>query len=273
MAQDPYIKILIVDNSFTKPAAFLGLCVYDPKTLKERVRNETKRMSYGKETLDEKLAYLIEQCQDKVVIYLGSSDHQAIFNVHNTEAEIAARFINHRDEILEQGYRTRPLYEFFKTHLREYVIKEYYTNTILPLVSKEMLEYCDRSGGVSNIRWGYGYIGSFKKKLLSEYVDKELYWIRFVYNREAEKLIADNIGDTRKMAKTKDLKVFYPNHYAKARSQYDIKEVEFIDIFTTDSTTGDFLMLTADKKVLGFSADLTPLVKNLQELDLITAWE
>lgn len=274
-------NIFIFNEDLQTPNHFLWNASFNYDGLKDSLKQAYRRAvgsSGNRERFDSFMNELAVQMNDKMAVIARFNALRLPISpyVEHIQKSIGQR--NLRSEILsDKAVIVVPLYIFMRHLLRTLFIHRYFADCIAPQISETYRVAFEGRYGKnhqSNPKYGYGYLYGFKKRILGEYSDSPLFWIRLNQNDKSLKLIDESFGSKAVRSQNKKLKVFQPaSEFNVATASRYYSEARFIDIFTPDEETTLLIKLTADPEDLAFAEELTPLVQELKEIDLLHALE
>lgn len=279
MKLEKYAELMIFNSTLTAPATYHQRTYLNYDEFQNMFKQKYKFLiKFHRGNISEVLHDLIKETEDKMIAILNFSSRMPKVDRIDVIQEYCEQN-NIQKELMTNQTPVMSLFEFIKHQLRRMYIRYYFESKILPGISAEFKNNCDRLLGVqsqNHVQYSFGYLASVKKNILIDYKNDELNWIRMANTQTSKDKIDEVFGTKAARMQNNKLKVFLPSAYYKNNKYdpyYNKPPLEYIDIFTTDGTAAPYLQLTCDPIDLAFAENLTPLIKELQELEILDTTE
>ena len=213
---------------------------------------------------------------------ISTADQNATAKIKSGKLEITfddlKRSFGDSDEISYANFiKKTPVLEFrkcpvtpLKYHvnksLRKFAIKTWYKTLVYKKLDQANVSTFDNYTSVHAksmgtnfppIMYGYGYISSYRPKLLISFKSQNVYWIRLKNNEQMTDFVNESI------TKSSDTFIEFGKKFEN--------NIPVIDIITTDRMTKHLFSFITNKENIGFIADLGPLINLLNKTNLLDA--
>lgn len=257
-----FVFCLVVNDTLEEIRDFSLGEYYFPnqKGLNQRLMDNWRNSKSKYKSVDEFVSTYREYCKDKMVIEFTDRESENImfspFGLIQV-AEIQKKFEEIKKIVKITGFVINSLQHYVDIALRRIVVQNYYKTNIAPKISQHALELNDRNPTGFHIKSsGWGYIASFKHKVVMEFAERPCYWIKLLFSNESLELVEQNL------TKNKDNRIFIGK---------PDDSIRYIDIFTSDEGSAHLFGVIADDNIKVLNVNLTPLTELLKKHDLYYA--